>query len=246
MLLLGKRFLKNKPVALFVVIASIVVAASMDLGGLGVKLLGQVPQGLPPFGLPAVHVSDLNDLLPLALGCFLLGMVETAALGRMFAAKHGYRFDPNQELLGIAGANVMAGLGHGFPVSGGMSQSLVNESGGARTPLSGFIASLLMLLIVLFLSGVLRYLPQPVLAAIVLMAVLGLFNVAALRRFWRTDRAEFVVAIAALLGVLGSGLLRGVLIGATFRWFNFCAVLPGRMWLSWGASPEHDDSLYGA
>ena len=213
-LVLGKRFLKNKPVALFVVIAGIIIAASMDLGSLGVKLLGQVPQGLPPFGLPAVHVSDLNDLLPLALGCFLLGMVETAALGRMFAAKHGYRFDPNQELLGIASANVMAGLGHGFPVSGGMSQSLVNESGGARTPLSGVIASLLMLLIVLFLSGVLRYLPQPVLAAIVLMAVMGLFNMAALKHFWRADRTEFVVAIAALLGVLGSGLLRGVLIGA--------------------------------
>jgi SulP family sulfate permease len=213
-LMLGKQFLKNKPVALFVVIAGIIAASLMDFASLGVKLLGQVPQGLPPFGLPAVHVSDLNDLLPLALGCFLLGMVETAALGRMFAVKHGYRFDPNQELLGIASANVMAGLGHGFPVSGGMSQSLVNESGGARTPLSGFIASLLMLLIVLFLSGVLRYLPQPVLAAIVLMAVLGLFNVAALKHFWRADRSEFVVAIAALLGVLGSGLLRGVLIGA--------------------------------
>src|SRR5437667_2332221 len=214
LLLLGKRFLKNKPVSLFVVIAGIITASSMDLGGLGVKLLGQVPQGLPPFGLPAVHVSDLNDLLPLALGCFLLGMVETAALGRMFAVKHGYRFDANQELLGIASANVMAGLGHGFPVSGGMSQSLVNESGGARTPLSGFIAALLMLLIVLFVSGVLRYLPQPVLAAIVLMAVTGLFNVTALRHLWRADRAELVVAIAALLGVLGSGLLRGVLIGA--------------------------------
>ena len=213
-LVLGKRFLKNKPVALFVVIAGIIAAASMNLGSFGVKLLGQVPQGLPPFGLPAVHVSDLNDLLPLALGCFLLGMVETAALGRMIAVKHGYRFDPNQELLGIASANVMAGLGHGFPVSGGMSQSLVNESGGARTPLSGFIAALLMLLIVLFVSGVLRYLPQPVLAAIVLMAVTGLFNVTALRHLWRADRTEFVVAMAALLGVLGSGLLRGVLIGA--------------------------------
>ena len=213
-LLLGKRFLKNKPVALLVVIAGIVVAASMDLGRLGVKLLGQVPQGMPPFGLPAVHASDLNDLLPLALACFLLGAVESAAIGRMFAAKHGYRFDANQELLGIAGANVMAGLGHGFPVSGGMSQSLVNESGGARTPLSGFIAALLMLLIVLFVSGALRYLPQPVLAAVVLMAVTSLFNLAALKHLWRADRAEFTVAIAALLGVLGSGLLRGVLIGA--------------------------------
>ncbi|PYI95506.1 MAG: DNA repair protein [Verrucomicrobia bacterium] len=214
LLLLGKRFLKNKPVALFVVIAGILVASTMDLGTLGVKVLGEVPQGLPPFGLPAVHLSDLNDLLPLALGCFLLGTVETAALGRMFAVKHGYRFDPNQELLGIAGANVMAGLGHGFPVSGGMSQSLVNESGGARTPLSGFIAALLTLLIVLFLSAALRNLPQPVLAAIVLMAVTGLFKLSALKHLWRADRAEFVVAIAALLGVLGSGLLRGVMIGA--------------------------------
>ena len=213
-LLLGKRFLKNKPVALFVVIAGILVASTMDLGTVGVKLLGEVPQGMPPFGLPAVHWSDVNDLLPLAVGCFLLGTVETAALGRMFAVKHGYRFDPNQELLGIAGSNVMAGLGHGFPVSGGMSQSLVNESGGARTPLSGFIAALLMLVIVLFLSGVLRYLPQPVLAAIVLMAVTGLFKVSALKHLWRADRAEFVVAMAALLGVLGSGLLRGVMIGA--------------------------------
>jgi sulfate permease, SulP family len=213
-LLLGKRFLKNKPVSLFVVIAGIIAASSMDLGSLGVKLLGQVPQGFPPFGLPAIHFSDLNELLPLALGCFLLGVVETAALGRMFAVKHSYRFDANQELLGIASANVMAGLGHGFPVSGGMSQSLVNESGGARTPLSGFIAGLLMLLIVLFVSGALRYLPQPVLAAVVLMAVTGLFKVSALKHLWRADRAEFVVAIAALLGVLTSGLLRGVLIGA--------------------------------
>jgi SulP family sulfate permease len=213
-LLLGKRFLKNKPVALFVVIAGILAAASMNLGKFGVKLLGEVPQGMPPFGLPAVHASDLNDLLPLALACFLLGAVESAAIGRMFAAKHGYRFDANQELLGIAGANAMAGMGHGFPVSGGMSQSLVNESGGARTPLSGFIAALLMLLIVLFVSGALRYLPQPVLAAIVLIAVIGLFKLTALKHFWRADREEFVVAIAALLGVLSSGLLRGVLIGA--------------------------------
>src|SRR5256884_2639842 len=172
-LLLGKRFLKNKPVSLFVVVAGIIVASRMDLGSLGVKLLGEVPQGLPPFGLPTVHVSDLNDLLPLALGCFLLGMVETAALGRMFAVKHGYRFDANQELLGIASANVMAGLGQGFPVNGGVVHALVNESGGARTPLSGFIGSLLMLLIVLFLSGVFRYLPQPVLAATLLIAGIG-------------------------------------------------------------------------
>src|SRR5205823_5230561 len=79
---------------------------------------------------------DLNELLPLALACFLLGAVETAAIGRMFAAKHGGRFDANQENLALAASNLFAGLGGGFPVSGGTSQSLVNEEGGAKTPLS--------------------------------------------------------------------------------------------------------------
>lgn len=219
-LVLGRVFLKNKPVALFVVIGGILVASRMDLSGLGVKVLGEVPQGLPPFGLPAVHPHDFNELLPLAMACFFIGTVETAALGRMFALKHGYRFDPNQELLGIAGANIMAGLGHGFPVSGGMSQSLVNESGGARTPMSGLIAAIFTFLVVMFVSGVLRNLPQPVLAAIVLMAVAGLFKVQALKHLWRADRGEFVVAMAALAGVLGSGLLRGVLLGAIISLFQ--------------------------
>ena len=110
------------------------------------------------------------------MACFLLGAVETAAIGRMFARKHGYRLDSDQEFLALAGANLAAGLGQGFPTSGGMSQSLVNETGGARTPLSGLIAAVLMLLVTLFLSGMLRYLPQPVLAAIVLVAVAGLFS----------------------------------------------------------------------
>ena len=178
------------------------------------KMLGEVPQGLPPIGLPAVNVSDLNELLPLAMACFLLGAVETAAIGRMFALKHGYRFDPNQEFLALASANVAAGLGQGFPVSGGMSQSLVNESGGARTPLSGLVAALVTLVVAVSLSGMLRNLPQPVLAAIVLMAVAGLFKVSALKRLWQFSHAEFGIAVVALLGVLGSGILRGVLIGA--------------------------------
>jgi MFS superfamily sulfate permease-like transporter len=121
-----------------------------------------------------VHRPDLRELMPLALACFLLGAVETAAIGRMFAEKHGYRLDSNQELLGLAGANLASGLGHGFPISGGMSQSLVNESGGARTPLSGLIAAGIMLVVALFFTELLRNLPQPGRAAIVLMAVASL------------------------------------------------------------------------
>ena len=213
-LVLGKFWLKNKPVAIFVVIGGIVAAGALNLQEYGVKMLGEVPQGLPALGLPDVQWSDLNDLLPLAMACFLLGAVETSAIGRMFASKHGGRLDANQEFLALAGANLAAGLGRGFPVSGGMSQSLVNESAGARTPMSGFVAAVIVLLVVLFLSGTLRDLPQPVLAAIVLMAVLGLVKIKALQHLWKTDRTEFFIAMAALAGVLTSGLLRGVLIGA--------------------------------
>src|SRR6516164_9308760 len=136
-LILGKIFLKNKPVSLFVVIGGIVAASALSLGARGVKLLGNVPKGLPQIGLPAVYWHDSNELLPLAFACFLLGAVETAAIGRMFTAKHGGRFDANQEFLALAASNLAAGFGRGFPISGGMSQSLVNEGGGARTPLSG-------------------------------------------------------------------------------------------------------------
>jgi SulP family sulfate permease len=214
LLILGKRFLPNRPVALFVVVGGIAATSLMNLGNYGIKLLGEVPRGLPIPTLPMASWDEITDLLPLALACFLLAAVETAAIGRMFADKHGYRFDSNQELLAIAGANLASGLGHGFPVSGGMSQSLVNESGGARTPASGFISAILILLVAVFFSDTLRNLPQPVLAAIILMAVASLFKLAELRRLWISHRGEFFVAIMALLGVLWAGLLKGVLIGA--------------------------------
>ncbi|MBE7498889.1 MAG: STAS domain-containing protein [Verrucomicrobiales bacterium] len=213
-LVLGKIYLKHKPVALVVVVGGIAASAWLGLEAHGVKLLGEVPQGLPPVGLPAIRWADLNTLLPLAVACFLLGAVETAAIGRMFTAKHGGRLEANQEFLALAVANLAAGLGRGFPVSGGMSQSLVNEGGGARTPLSGLLAAVIILVVVLFFSHLLSALPQPVLAAIVLVAVAGLFKLSVLRQLWRGDRPEFVVAMTALLGVLGSGLLRGVMIGA--------------------------------
>lgn len=213
-LVLGKIYLKQKPVALFVVIASIIISSLLTLDARGVKLLGEVPQGLPAIGLPAVHWADLNNLLPLAFACFMLGAVETAAIGRMFTAKHGGRFDANQEFVALAVSNLAAGLGRGFPVSGGMSQSMVNEGGGAHTPLSSAISAGIILVVVLFFSHLLRALPQPVLAAVVLVAVAGLFQLSTLKHLWSSDRPEFVVAIAAFLGVLGSGLLHGVLIGA--------------------------------
>jgi high affinity sulfate transporter 1 len=213
LLIAGKLLLPNRPVSLLVLVAGILAVPVFGLDGRGVALLGEVPQGVPAPGLPGVRLSDLNEILPLAMACFLLGAVETSAIGRMFARKHGYRLDSNQELLALAAGNLASGLGSGFPVSGGMSQSLVNEGGGARTPLSGLLASGVLLLVALFFAGLLRDLPQPVLAAIVLMAVSGLFKLSELKRLRRFGRGELGIALAAILGVLGSGLLRGVLIG---------------------------------
>lgn len=213
-LVIGKIVMPRRPVALVVVVVGILASAWMNLEASGVKVLGDVPQGFPRIGLPAVAWTDLNDILPLAMACFLLATVETAAIGRMFASKHGLRFDSNREMLAIAGSNLASGLGAGFPVSGGTSQSLVNESAGARTPMSGLIAALLILVVAVYFSGLLRDLPQPVLAAVVLMAAAGLVKIATLRRLWRVDRQELLIVTASLAGVLASGLLRGVLIGA--------------------------------
>ena len=213
-LIAGKLWLKHRPVAFLVVIGGMLAARAFGLEANGVALLGQVPQGLPSLGLPLVSRHELNALLPIALASFVLGAVETSAIGRMFGQKHGNRFQANQELLAIGAANLAAGLGRGFPVSGGMSQSLVNESAGARTPLSGLIAAAFTLIVVVFASGLLRNLPQPVLAAIVLAAVMGLVDIHALRHIWRFSRTEFFVAMAALVGVLGSGPVNGVLLGA--------------------------------
>src|SRR4030095_15922811 len=214
LLILGKISLKHKPVALFVVIGGIIAASTLSLETRGVKLIGAVPQGLPPLKVPALYWRDLNELLPLALACFLLGAVETAAIGRMFAAKHGGRFDANQENLALAASNLFAGLGGGLPVSGGTSQSLVNEEGGAKTPLSTAFAAVFILVVVLFFSQLLSALPQPVLAAVVLVAIVGLLNLSGLKELWLNDRSEFVVAMAAFAGVLTFGLLRGVMLGA--------------------------------
>jgi high affinity sulfate transporter 1 len=209
----GKALFANRPVALFVLIGSIASAGIFGLAQRGVALLGPVPQGLPLPSLPIVSRHDINELLPLSLACFLIAAVETSAIGRMFAAKYGYRLDATQEFLAIGSANLMSGLAGGFPVSGGSSQSLVNETAGARTPMSGLVAALITLFVVLFLTGLLHDLPQPALAAIVLMAVSGLIDVKKLREIWHFSRVDFAVAMATVLGVLGAGLLDGVLIG---------------------------------
>ena len=135
---------------------------------------------------------------------------------RALAQKHGSEIDPRQELLALAAANCAVAFGHGYPVAGGLSQSTVNDKAGARTPLSLVFASITIAACLLFLTGLLRTLPEVVLAAIVLVAVTGLINVPELRRVWALSRMEFSIAMAAFAGVLLLGILKGVILAAVF------------------------------
>jgi high affinity sulfate transporter 1 len=214
LLWLGEKALPGRPVALFVVAASIVVLSVTALGDLGFKTVGALPQGLPELRWPALRLRDVDGVMPLAFACFLLAYVESVSAARTLAQKHGYDIDPRQELLGLGAANLSAALGQGYPVAGGLSQSSVNDKAGAKTPLALVFASATIALCLLFLTGLLRNLPSVVLAAIVLVAVKGLIDVPALRRLWRVSRFEFGIAMVAFVGVLLLGILKGVMLAA--------------------------------
>jgi SulP family sulfate permease len=215
-LLLGEKFAPSRPVALLVVIASIVVLSVTPLAQAGFKTVGAIPAGLPDVHLPTLRPRDVDGVLPLALACFLLAYIEGVSAARTLARKHGYDVDPRQELLALGAANLAAGVAQGYPVAGGLSQSTVNDRAGARTPLALAFASLAIMACLLFLTGLLANLPNVVLAAIVLVAVKGLVKVDELKRTWTLSRLEFWVAVAAFLGVLLFGILKGVLFAAVF------------------------------
>jgi high affinity sulfate transporter 1 len=214
MLLMGERWLPGRPVALAVVALSIFLATVLGLPAIGVPVTGNIPEGLPTLAGPALRLRDVEGIVPLAAGCLLLAYIEGVSAARTFAAKHGYDLDPRQEFLGIGAANLGAALGHGYPVAGGLSQSAVNDKAGAHTPLALLAASTTLALCLLFLTGLLENLPKAVLAAVVLTAILGLFDFRGLLYMWRVSRMDFYAATIAIVGVLFLGILQGILLAA--------------------------------
>jgi SulP family sulfate permease len=212
LLILGERLLPRRPVALFVVVFFTAIMSVRPLGGLGVKTIGSIPAGLPHLGWPLIAWNEADDLFALALGCFLLAYVEGISVARTYALKHGYEINADQELLALGMANLASGLGHGYPLAGGMSQSAVCEKAGAKTPLALVFASLSIGAVLLFLTGLMKNLPDSVLAAVVLMAVRGLIQPKELKLIRRTCKLEFRLAAAAVVGVLAFGILKGVLL----------------------------------
>lgn len=214
LLVAGGRFLPGRPVALGVVALAILASGAFGLGGQGVTVTGQIPSGLPEIALPSLRLSDVEGIFPLAAGILLLAYIEGVSAARSFAEKHGYALNTRQEFLGIGAANLMAGLGQGYPVAGGLSQSAVAEKAGSRTPLTLILASVTLGLCLLFLTGLLANLPKAVLAAVVLTAVAGLIDIPALIRLWRVSRPDFAATAVALAGVLLFGILQGILLAA--------------------------------
>ncbi|PWT87715.1 MAG: DNA repair protein [Proteobacteria bacterium] len=212
LLLLGEKFLPNRPISLFVVALAIVVLSVTTLADAGVATVGVLPSGLPAMIVPTLRWSDVDGIIPLSGACFLLAYIEGVSAARTLAARHDYEIDPRQELFALGAANAAAGLCQGFPVAGGLSQSAVNDKAGAQTPLALVFASATLAACLLFLTGLLANLPTVVLASIVLVAVKGLIDVRALQHLWQVSRLEFQVAIVALIGVLLLGILKGVLV----------------------------------
>ncbi len=235
-LLITEKLAPRVPWALVVVAVSILLMMFTALGGQGIKITGLIPTGLPPFKIPTFALADMQALLPSAFAVFLLSYVEGMGVVRTFAAKHKYPADANQELLAVGAANVLCGVGSGMPVGCSMSRSAVNDEAGAKTPLAGAISGLLLGVIVLFFTGAFTNLPEPILAAVVLIAVKGLINIPALKRLWRVSQKEFWIALVAMFGVLAFGMLEGVMIGTVlsllmlvWRSSNPSTVLLGRI-----------------
>src|SRR5262249_8978485 len=150
----------------------------------------------------------------LSFACFLMGYIETVSAARTFALKNNYEIDPRQELLSLGAANLASAFSSAFPVSGGLSQSTVNEKSGAKTPLSLIICSTTLAILLLFFTGLLKNLPEVLLAIIVIHAVAGLIKVKELKRIYQLDKFEFAISMIAIVGVLTFGILKGVMIAA--------------------------------
>lgn len=212
LLLALKRWLKQIPSALILVVVSIVVVKAFDLEARGVKTVGDIPNSLPIFALPDFGTSTIRALVVPALVITLVGFMESVAVGKVYARRHRYEIDANQELVGLGFANVGAGLFGGYPVTGGFSRTAVNDAAGARTPLASIVTAILVLITVVFLTPLFTSLPQAALAAIIIVAVTNLVDVKEMRHIARVKRSDVIGMSVAFFGTLVLGIELGILV----------------------------------
>ncbi|MFL7869172.1 MAG: SulP family inorganic anion transporter [Candidatus Promineifilaceae bacterium] len=231
-LIFGLRFVAPKiPGALVLVVVGLIASAAFDLGDLGLALVGDVPRGLPSLAIP--NISFVSEHLPVitssAIGLLLIGFSQSAGDARAFGTKHKYRVDINQESFAQGMANVGSGLVQGIPVSTSLSSSSLNDTSGAKTPVASLTTGALVILTLVLLAPLFSYLPNAVLSALIIEAVvMGMMDVPEMRRLHHVKRTDFWIAIAAIFGVLSAGVLAGVIIGIilSIGWLIFISASP--------------------
>lgn len=231
-LIFGLRFVAPRvPGALVLVITGILASAIFGLGDQGLALVGDVPRGLPSLALPNLEfvMENLTVIGSAAIGLLLIGFSQSAGDARSFATKHKYQVDINQETVAQGIANVGSGLVQGIPVSTSLSASSLNDTSGAKTPVSSLTTGVLVILTLMFLAPLFSDLPQAVLSALIIEAVvMGMMDVPEMRRLYRVKRTDFWIAVAAILGVLTAGVLVGVIIGIilSIGWLVYISASP--------------------
>jgi high affinity sulfate transporter 1 len=213
------RWLPRVPGVLVAVVVAIVAASVFDLAGHGVSLVGKLPKGFPPLTVPN-PVSDLPLLVAGALGIVLVALADTISTASAFAARTGQEIDGNGEMIGIGAANVAAGLFQGFPVSTSGSRTAVAEQSGAKTQVTGLVGAALIVLMLVLVPGLLKNLPNPTLAAVVIAASLSLADIPGVLRLWRQRRVECLLSLAAFLGVALLGVLEGIAVAVALSILN--------------------------
>lgn len=211
-LLIIRRVNRALPGPLIVVVGAILASAVFDFQAKGVAVVGAVPAGLPSLDIPAVTVQDIFALLPAALALTILIYADEILTSRVFAAKHGQKIDANQEFVAIGASNIAAGLLTGFPAALSASRTTVNDQMGGKSQWVGLIAAALTIIFLLFFTPLLAPLPTAALGAIIIIASLGLIDIAAFRFLRQVRPAEFWLAAVTALGVLTVGVLQGILV----------------------------------
>jgi SulP family sulfate permease len=209
-----KKVSKLVPGPLVAVVAGILVVMGLGLTDQGVKIVGSIPGGFPPIGFPDFEWSMVSQLGSAALTIALVGFMESIAVAKAVRNQHrDYELDANKELLALGAANVAAGAVAGYPVTGGFSRTAVNDQAGAKTPLAGVISAILIGLTLLFLTPLFYYLPQAILASLIMVAVSKLIDIGEARKLWNLDRADFWLLAITFLGTLFLGIQLGIGLG---------------------------------
>ncbi|MDH5379507.1 MAG: solute carrier family 26 protein [Cyclobacteriaceae bacterium] len=213
-LIVIRKYFKKIPGPIVVVALTIMVTQFFGLNEIGIKILKDIPAGLPQFVLPGIDFSIINQLMGIALPIALIGYMESIAVAKAIQAKKkNYKLDSNKELTALGAANIIGSFFQTFPTTGGFSRTAVNDQAGAQTGLASIISAVLILLTLMFLTPLFFYLPTAILAAVIMVAVFGLIDVKEAVQLWKSDKRDFILLITTFVLTLFFGVEAGILIG---------------------------------